>query len=71
MLSRTIIPSLVLTFLFQVESHLQTQKAAVQMLHDRIVVLVKYLADVLAGILITSLSSSGSLIQLQIGRAHV
>ncbi|KAF7367238.1 COP9 signalosome complex subunit 6 [Mycena sanguinolenta] len=31
------------------ESHLQTQRAAVKMLHDRIMVLVKYVADVVAG----------------------
>ncbi|KAJ7785903.1 COP9 signalosome subunit 6 [Mycena metata] len=30
------------------ESHLQTQRAAVKMLHDRIMVLVKYVADVVA-----------------------
>lgn len=32
-----------------VESHLQTQRAAVKMLHDRIQLLVKYLTDVIAG----------------------
>ncbi|KAJ6574707.1 COP9 signalosome subunit 6 [Mycena capillaripes] len=31
------------------ESHLQTQRAAVKMLHERIMVLVKYVADVVAG----------------------
>ncbi|KAK7064535.1 COP9 signalosome complex subunit 6 [Favolaschia claudopus] len=31
------------------ESHLQTQRAAVKMLHDRIMVLVKYVSDVVAG----------------------
>ncbi|KAF7340003.1 COP9 signalosome complex subunit 6 [Mycena venus] len=31
------------------ESHLQTQRAAVKMLHDRIMVLVKYVTDVVAG----------------------
>ncbi|KDQ54790.1 hypothetical protein JAAARDRAFT_134778 [Jaapia argillacea MUCL 33604] len=31
------------------ESHLQTQRAAVKMLHDRILVLVQYVADVIAG----------------------
>ncbi|KAI0786095.1 COP9 signalosome subunit 6 [Abortiporus biennis] len=31
------------------ESHLQTQRAAVKMLHDRILLLVKYVSDVLAG----------------------
>ncbi|KII93712.1 hypothetical protein PLICRDRAFT_402403 [Plicaturopsis crispa FD-325 SS-3] len=31
------------------ESHLQTQRAAVKMLHERIQVLVKYVADVIAG----------------------
>ncbi|KAH9947711.1 COP9 signalosome subunit 6 [Amylocystis lapponica] len=31
------------------ESHLQSQRAAVKMLHDRIVLLVKYVMDVLAG----------------------
>ena len=32
-----------------VESHLQTQRAAVKMLHDRISVLVTYVKDVLSG----------------------
>ncbi|CAK5280085.1 unnamed protein product [Mycena citricolor] len=31
------------------ESHLQTQRAAVKMLHDRIMVLVKYVTDVVSG----------------------
>nr|GAT49708.1 predicted protein [Mycena chlorophos] len=31
------------------ESHLQTQRAAVKMLHDRILVLVKYVTDLIAG----------------------
>ncbi|KAI0757290.1 COP9 signalosome subunit 6 [Daedaleopsis nitida] len=31
------------------ESHLQTQRAAVKMLHDRIMLLVKYVTDVIAG----------------------
>ncbi|KAL0950771.1 hypothetical protein HGRIS_007539 [Hohenbuehelia grisea] len=31
------------------ESHLQTQRAAVKMLHDRILVLVSYVSDVVAG----------------------
>ncbi|KAJ7655203.1 COP9 signalosome subunit 6 [Mycena polygramma] len=31
------------------ESHLQTQRAAVKMLHERIMVLVKYVTDVVAG----------------------
>ncbi|KAI0932531.1 hypothetical protein AcW2_001134 [Taiwanofungus camphoratus] len=31
------------------ESHLHSQRAAVKMLHDRIILLVKYVADVLAG----------------------
>ncbi|OBZ79855.1 COP9 signalosome complex subunit 6 [Grifola frondosa] len=31
------------------ESHLQSQRAAVKMLHDRIMLLVKYVADVIAG----------------------
>ncbi|KAF8213451.1 maintenance of mitochondrial structure and function-domain-containing protein [Mycena galopus ATCC 62051] len=31
------------------ESHLQTQRAAVKMLHDRIMVLVKYVSEVVAG----------------------
>lgn len=31
------------------ESHLATQRAAVKMLHDRILLLTKYVADVLAG----------------------
>jgi hypothetical protein len=33
---------------FAVESHLQSQRAAVKMLHDRILVLVQYVTDVLA-----------------------
>jgi COP9 signalosome complex subunit 6 len=32
-----------------VESHLQTQRAALKMLHERILLLVKYVADVIAG----------------------
>lgn len=32
-----------------VGSHLQNQRAAVKMLHDRIVVLVQYVSDVMAG----------------------
>ncbi|KIL70983.1 hypothetical protein M378DRAFT_67093 [Amanita muscaria Koide BX008] len=31
------------------ETHLQTQRSAVKMLHDRLVVLVKYVTDVIAG----------------------
>ncbi|KAL7285744.1 COP9 signalosome subunit 6 [Trametes coccinea BRFM310] len=31
------------------EAHLQTQRAAVKMLHDRILLLVKYVSDVIAG----------------------
>ncbi|KAI0343983.1 COP9 signalosome subunit 6 [Trametopsis cervina] len=31
------------------ESHLQTQRAAIKMLHDRILLLVKYVTDVVAG----------------------
>lgn len=38
-----------------VESHLQTQRAAVKMLHDRILLLVKYVTDVIAGITFMSL----------------
>lgn len=34
---------------FVVESHLQTQRAAVKMLHDRIVILVHYVTEALAG----------------------
>ena len=34
---------------FSVESHLQTQRAAVKMLHDRIMLLTKYVSDVIAG----------------------
>lgn len=34
---------------FAVESHLQSQRAAVKMLHDRILVLVKYVTEVIAG----------------------
>ena len=36
-------------FCFPVESHLQTQRAAVKMLHDRILVLVDYVKAVLSG----------------------
>ena len=32
-----------------VESHLQTQRAAIKMLHERIMVLVKYVTEVIAG----------------------
>lgn len=32
-----------------VESHLQTQRSAVKMLHERIVLLIKYVTDVIAG----------------------
>jgi len=32
-----------------VESHLQTQRAAIKMLHERIVVLVRYVTEVVAG----------------------
>lgn len=32
-----------------VDSHLQTQRSAVKMLHERIMVLVKYVSDVIAG----------------------
>lgn len=31
------------------ESHLQTQRAAIKMLHERIVILVKYVTEVVAG----------------------
>ena len=31
------------------EAHLQTQRAAVQMLHNRILALVQYVSDVIAG----------------------
>ena len=33
----------------EVETHLQTQRSAVKMLHERILLLVKYVTDVLAG----------------------
>ena len=33
----------------KVESHLNTQRAAVKMLHDRIAILVQYAKDVIAG----------------------
>lgn len=32
-----------------VESHLQTQRAAIKMLHERILVLVQYVTEVIAG----------------------
>lgn len=35
---------------FSVESHLQTQRSAVKMLHERILVLLKYVTDVVAGL---------------------
>ena len=38
-----------LTYPGLVESHLQTQRAAVKMLHDRIFILVQYVTEVLAG----------------------
>ena len=37
------------TDILAVESHLTTQRAAVKMLHDRILLLTKYVTDVLAG----------------------
>lgn len=43
-------PSAYSTHCYLVESHLQTQRAAVKMLHDRILVLVNYVKDVLSGI---------------------
>lgn len=36
-------------FIRVVESHLQTQRAAIKMLHERILVLVQYVTEVLAG----------------------
>ncbi len=42
-------PSAYSAHCFLVESHLQTQRAAVKMLHDRILVLVNYVKDVLSG----------------------
>jgi len=42
-------PSAYSAHCFPVESHLQTQRAAVKMLHDRILVLVNYVKDVLSG----------------------
>ena len=38
-----------ISFSSVVESHLQTQRSAVKMLHERILLLVKYVADVVAG----------------------
>jgi hypothetical protein len=38
-----------LTHLEAVESHLQTQRAAIKMLHERILVLVQYVTEVIAG----------------------
>ena len=43
----------ILIRLVSVESHLQTQRAAVKMLHDRIIVLVQYVTEVLAGVLLS------------------
>jgi hypothetical protein len=40
-----------LVILFAVESHLQSQRAAVKMLHERILVLVQYMTNVIAGTL--------------------
>lgn len=39
-----------------VESHLQTQRSAVKMLHERILVLLKYVTDVIAGLYISLLN---------------
>jgi hypothetical protein len=39
---------------FAVESHLQTQRSAVKMLHERILLLVKYVSDVIAGLVVTN-----------------
>jgi hypothetical protein len=36
--------------LFAVESHLQTQRSAVKMLHERIMLLVTYVSDVIIGV---------------------
>lgn len=41
--------SIPLTFRFVVESHLATQRAAVKMLYDRILVLIQYVTEVIAG----------------------
>ena len=38
-----------LTCSCSVESHLQTQRSAVKMLHERILILIKYVTDVIAG----------------------
>lgn len=44
------------------ESHLQTQRSAVKMLHERILVLIKYVTDVIAGMCVNMrlLASSNS-----------
>ena len=34
---------------FAVESHLQTQRAAIKMLHERILVLMQYVTEVIVG----------------------
>lgn len=44
-------PSANVSTSISVESHLQTQRAAVKMLHDRISVLVQYVTEVIAGTL--------------------
>lgn len=43
-----------LIILSAVESHLQAQRAAVKMLHERILVLVQYVTNVIAGTLYAS-----------------
>jgi COP9 signalosome complex subunit 6 len=37
-------------FCYSVESHLQTQRSAVKMLHERILILIKYVTEVIAGL---------------------
>ena len=40
---------ILLTWFCSVESHLQTQRSAVKMLHERILILIKYVTEVIAG----------------------
>ena len=49
----------------KVETHLQTQRSAVKMLHERILLLVKYMTDVIAG------GFPSTLTGLHVGENHV
>ena len=45
-----------------VESHLQNQRSAIKMLHERILILLKYVTDVIAGKILNFFVSLGDLI---------